>query len=128
MPSSPTTRSFPIKVLIVDDYEPLRKALAAALRTVDNMLLVGEASNGAQGVQLCSELKPDVVLMDLAMEGVGGIAATRTIRGTFKDVKILIFTSFAAYDQIQEALDAGADGYLFKNCSIDQLVNAIKTL
>jgi NarL family two-component system response regulator LiaR len=116
----------PIRVMIVDDHTVVRSGLATFLRAFDDLELVGEAANGAEAVRLCRQACPDVVLMDLVMPEVDGVAATRTIRQEFPSVQVVALTSFLEGDMVQAVLQAGAIGYLLKNASADQLAEAIR--
>lgn len=116
----------PIKVLIVDDHAVVRKGLSAFLSVFDDLELVGESSNGEDALRRCKELKPDVVLMDLVMPGMDGVAATSAIRNSCPKTQIIILTSFNEEERVQAALNAGAIGYLIKDVSADQLVSAIR--
>jgi NarL family two-component system response regulator LiaR len=116
----------PIRVLIVDDHAVVRRGLAVSLMTIDEIELVGEASDGSEAVLLCHQLHPDVILMDMVMPGVNGVEATQAIHQTFPDIRIIILTSFKEADMVQEALRAGAVSYLLKDASIDQLVTSIQ--
>ncbi len=115
----------PIKVLIVDDHAVVRSGLAAFLLASDGLTLSGEAGSGEEAVRLCDTLKPDVVLMDLSMPGMGGIAATKLIREKCPEIKVIVLTSFKEKEMVQGALKAGAIGYLLKNVTADELVKAI---
>jgi NarL family two-component system response regulator LiaR len=114
-----------IRVMIVDDHAMVRSGLAAFLVSCDDLELVGEASSGEEAVRKCIDLVPDVVLMDLIMPGMDGAEATRAIRQHCPDVKVIALTSFKEDDLMQRTLQAGAIGYLFKNVSADDLVDAI---
>ena len=116
-----------IKVLLVDDHAVVRSGLLRFLMVTKDLKLVGEASDGAEAVQLVSLHKPDVVLMDLMMPGTDGITATREIRQKYPSVKIIALTSFAEQNMIQGALQAGAVGYLQKNVTAAELGNAIRS-
>jgi NarL family two-component system response regulator LiaR len=116
-----------IKVMIVDDHAVVRSGLSAFLMVCDGLELVGEAGSGSEAVSLCSSLKPDVVLMDLLMPGMDGAAATREIRKKYPDIQVIILTSFKEQNLVEEALQAGAIGYLLKNLSVDELAAAIKS-
>ncbi|MBX9256191.1 response regulator transcription factor [Desmonostoc muscorum CCALA 125] len=116
----------PIRVIIVDDHEILRGGIKFLLLAFDDIKLVGEARNGDEGVYLCKELQPDVVLMDLMMVGMNGVEATRAIRKKYPKVQVLILTSFLETKLVQQAMQAGAIGYLLKSVSIDQLADAIR--
>ncbi len=120
------TKPKPIRVMIVDDHDMVRGSLALFLEAFDDLLLVGEAANGFEAVRLCAKAQPNVVLMDLIMPEMDGIAATRTIRQANPEVQIIALTSFGDQDLIQEALQAGAASYLLKNTPIDVLANAIR--
>jgi NarL family two-component system response regulator LiaR len=118
--------SEPIRVMLVDDHAMVRRGLAAFLRVFDDLELVGEAANGDEAVQLCARLLPDVVLMDLAMPDMDGVAATHIIRQRFPSVQVLALTSFTEERLIQNALQAGAIGYLLKDVTADELAQAIR--
>ncbi len=120
------TQSDPIRVLVVDDHEMVRRGLAVFLDAFDDMVLVGEASSGEEAVRLCETLKPDVVLMDLLLPGTDGVAATRMIRQLSPDIQVLALTSYKEEELVQAALQAGAIGYMLKNASIDELAQAIR--
>jgi NarL family two-component system response regulator LiaR len=104
----------------------LRSGLAMFLKGIEGMALVAEASNGAQAVALCREIKPDVVLMDLVMPEMDGVSATRLIREVSPNSRILVLTTFNESELVQSALQAGAIGYLLKNASVDELATAIR--
>lgn len=115
-----------IRVMIVDDHAIVRSGLSTFLMTCDDMELVGEASNGEQALKLCSQAKPNVVLMDLVMPGMDGATCTRLIREQYPDIQILALTSFKEQELVQGVLQAGAIGYLLKDVSADELANAIR--
>lgn len=115
-----------IRLLLVDDHTVVRSGLTKFLRVNKDFHLVGEASDGAEAIQLASLHKPDVVLMDLMMPGVDGVTATRTIHDKQPDVKIIALTSFADQNLVQGAIRAGAVGYLQKNVTAQELGNAIR--
>ncbi len=114
-----------IRVFIVDDHAMVRSGLSAFLLAYDDLELVGEASSGEEAVRKCAEIAPDVVLMDLMMPGMNGAEATRAIRQRCPDVQVIALTSFKEDELMQKTLQAGAIGYLFKNVSAEELVNAI---
>ncbi|HEX3050819.1 MAG TPA: response regulator transcription factor [Aggregatilineaceae bacterium] len=116
----------PIRVMIVDDHDMVRSGLEAFLETCDDLTLVGQATNGEEAVQMCQDLQPDVILMDLIMPRMDGVAATRSIRNSFPQAQIIALTSFKEKELVQEALQAGAIGYLLKNISIDELSDAVR--
>lgn len=115
-----------IRVLIVDDHAVVRSGLATFLQAFDDFELLGVAGDGAEAVRLCAETSPDVVLMDLLMPEMDGIAATRAIRERHPNVRVIALTSFQDQEKVQAALDAGAIGYLLKNVSADELAQAIR--
>ncbi len=115
-----------IRVMVVDDHAVVRSGLTAFLRAYDELELVAEASSGEEAVRKCVELVPDVVLMDIVMPGMNGAEATRAIRQACPDVQVIALTSFKEDDLMQKTLQAGAIGYLFKNVSAEELVNAIR--
>lgn len=116
-----------IRVLIVDDHAVVRSGLATFLQAFDDFELLGVAGDGAEAVRLCAKTSPDVVLMDLLMPEMDGIAATRAIRERHPNVRVIALTSFQDQEKVQAALDAGAIGYLLKNTSADELAQAIRS-
>lgn len=114
-----------IKILIVDDHSVVRSGLGAFLQVFDEFELVGEASNGREAVEACASGQPDVVLMDLVMPEMDGAKATKIIREQFPDIRVIVLTSFKEDNLVEDALAAGAIGYLLKNVSADQLADAI---
>lgn len=115
-----------IRVVIVDDHRVVRSGLKTFLATVDDLKVVAEASSGDEAVRLCAELMPHVVLMDLVMPGVDGIAATKAIRERCPGTRVVALTSFGDQERVQAALKAGAIGYLLKDVSDVELVTAIR--
>lgn len=115
-----------IQVLLVDDHNVVRSGLATFLRAYEDLKLVGEAKNGLEALNLCHEKKPDVILMDLMMPEMDGIAATRAILADHPDVKIIAMTSFDESQMVHDVLAAGAISYLLKNITADELVKAIR--
>jgi two-component system, NarL family, response regulator LiaR len=120
------TKGKPIRVMIVDDHAMVRKGLAAFLKTEPGIELVGEARDGREAIEYCDQLKPNVILMDLIMPDLGGVAATRTIHQRWPNVQVIALTSFQEKELVQDALQAGAIGYLLKNVSGDELCEAIR--
>ena len=121
-----TSPSRPIRVMLVDDHAMVRRGLATFLKVFDDLQLAGEAEGGEAAIRLCAEVKPDVILMDMVMPDMDGVTATRHIRQRFPQVQILALTSFKEGALIKNALEAGAIGYLLKDVSADELVNAIR--
>lgn len=116
-----------IRLMIVDDHRVVRSGLSAFLLAYDDLKLVGEASGGEEAVRLCSDIKPDVVLMDLVMPGMDGIAATEAIRERCPKTQVIALTSFGDERRVQAALKAGAIGYLLKDVSDVELVEAVRS-
>ena len=115
-----------IRVLIVDDQAAVRTGLKFFMQAFDDLELVGEAEGGEQALQLCAQIQPDVVLMDLVMPEMNGISATRAIRQRCPDTQIIALTNFKDQELVQGAMEAGAVNYLLKNISADQLAEAIR--
>ncbi len=115
-----------IRVMLVDDHPMVRKGLATFLKVFDDLELAGEAESGETAIELCAQVKPDVILMDMVMPDMNGAAATRLIRQKFPAVQILALTSFKEEALVKSALEAGAIGYLLKDVSADELVTAIR--
>jgi NarL family two-component system response regulator LiaR len=115
-----------IRVLITDDHALVRTGLKFFLLASDDLELVGEAASGEEALQQCAQVHPDVVLMDLIMPGMNGIVATRSIRERWPHVQVITLTNFQEAGLVQEALQAGAVGYLLKNVTADELTNAIR--
>ncbi len=115
-----------IRVLIVDDHAVVRHALATFLLAFDDLELVGEAAGGQEAIELCDRTRPNVVLMDLAMPGMGGAAATRAIRGRWPAIQVIALSTFQDIDLAHEAVEAGAICCLLKNVSADELTEVIR--
>ena len=118
-----------IRVLLVDDQALLRSGLRALLDAEAGISVVGEAADGAEAQRLATELEPDVVLMDIRMPGVDGLAATKAITGDphLANVRIVILTTFELDEYILEALRSGASGFLVKDTEPAELVRAVRT-
>jgi len=116
----------PIRVLLVDDHAMVRKGLVAFLKNMPELELVGEACDGREAIEFCEQRQPDVILMDLVMPELGGVAATRTIHQRWPRVQVIALTSFQEKELVQDALQAGAIGYLLKNVSGEELAEAIR--
>jgi len=115
-----------IRVLIADNHTMVRNGLTVFLKSYTDIELVGEASNGYEALILCGSLHPDVVLMDLIMPEMDGIAATSAILQTYPNIRIIALTSFSEDQLIYKALKAGVAAYLLKDCTSDELVNTIR--
>jgi NarL family two-component system response regulator LiaR len=116
-----------IRVMIVDEHDMVRKGLMTVLRLNTDMDLVGEARNGQEAVQMCEQLQPDVVLMDLMMPVMDGTTATRIICERWPQVQVIALTASQEPDLVREVLKAGAIGYLLKNVTIDEVSDAIRS-
>jgi two-component system, NarL family, response regulator LiaR len=115
-----------VRLLITDDHDVVRKGLRFYLRRDSEIEIVGEAANGEEAVALARELAPDVVLMDLLMPRMDGIAATQTIRAELPEVEVVALTSVLEDAAVTGAIRAGAIGYLLKNTKAEELSRAIK--
>ncbi|HZU77829.1 MAG TPA: response regulator transcription factor [Dehalococcoidia bacterium] len=116
----------PITVLIVDDHAVVREGLRTYLDLSDSVEVVGEAGNGREAIERARALRPDVVLMDLLMPEMDGIAATKAIKYVCPQTNVIVLTSFADVEHVMPALRAGATGYLLKDVSAPDLVRAIE--
>lgn len=116
-----------IRILLVDDHDLVRKGLTVFLTTQEDFLLVGEAADGLEAEELCRDLRPDVVLMDLSMPGQDGIETIRKLNQWDSPPRIIALTSHAPDHEINEALRAGAIGFLHKNVSVHDLAAAIRS-
>jgi len=115
-----------IMVMLVDDHNVVRSGLATFLRAYDDLELVGEARNGREALNLCRQMKPDVILMDLMMPEMDGITTTRAILADYPEIKIIAMTSFEEEELVHGVLAAGAISYLLKNVTSDELAKAIR--
>lgn len=124
--SDPVTK--PIRVVLVDDHAVIRAGLEQLLSGTDDIEVVGTAANGAEALTVVRELRPDVVLMDLQMPEVDGVAATRSIMAEGLGVDVLVLTSFSDSERIIAALDAGAVGYLLKDADPEDVLHGIRAV
>lgn len=115
-----------IRVLIADDHAILREGLRALLRLHDDIEVVGEAADGREAVDLAARLRPDVVLMDIAMPGLGGLEATIELRRVLPDVKVIVLTQYDDREYLRRFLQAGVSGYLLKKTAGSELASAIR--
>lgn len=115
-----------IKVLLVDDHAMVRRGLGAFLSVYPDLQLVGEAESGADALEQCARLQPDVVLMDLMMPEMDGATATAAVRRQFPQTRVIALTSFRDDELVQRVIQAGAIGYLLKNVSGGDLAQAIR--
>ncbi len=116
------------RILIVDDHALIRRGLADLLRYEKDLAVVGEASDGEAAVAVATELKPDVVVMDLMMPVMDGVEATRRIKAVLPEAKILILTTFGTSVDVARAIAAGASGAIMKDASMEDQLNAIRTV
>lgn len=117
-----------IRVLIVDDHAVLRDGIRSLLESYDDLLVVGEAGNGREAVELAGQLSPDVVLMDVAMPEMDGIEATRRIVASYPQIRVLVLTQHDNREYVFPILEAGAAGYLLKKVRGADLVSAIRAV
>ncbi|GGG21224.1 response regulator [Paenibacillus abyssi] len=116
----------PIKVLLVDDHEMVRIGLAAVLDTEEGIEVVGEASNGQEGIRLAQAYKPDIVLMDLVMEGMDGVETTRKLLELYPECKVIVLTSYIDDSKMYPVIEAGAFSYLLKTSRANEIADAIR--
>lgn len=117
-----------IKVLIADDQSLIREGLSMMLSLYKDIIVVGEVVNGKEAIEIVDNEEVDLILMDIRMPIMNGVEATEIIKKEYPNVKILILTTFDEDEYIFEGLQSGADGYLLKDISSEELVNAIKTV
>src|SRR5499426_3179701 len=115
-----------IRVLCVDDHPIVREGIAAMIESQDDVVSVGEAADGKAAIEQYRKLKPDVVVMDLRMPGLGGLEATTQIRREFPTARIIVLTTYEGDEDIHRALDAGARGYLLKDSVRRELLRSIR--
>jgi len=117
-----------MNLLIVDDDRLIRKSLEISLSREPDITITGLAADGAEAVNLCKTAQPDIILMDINMPGTDGIAATRLIKSRYPTIKIMMLTTFDDRPNIQQALAAGADGYLVKTDKISGIAGKLRLL
>ena len=120
------TETNPIRVMIVDDHLMVRDGLKVFLSVYDDLEVVAEAEDGEQAVALCSQVEPDVILMDIVMPNVDGPTATARVRESFPHVQVIALTTFLEEDLVQRAIQSGATGYLLKDVNPEKLAQAIR--
>jgi NarL family two-component system response regulator LiaR len=116
----------PIRVLVVDDHAVVREGLRAFLELQKGIEVAGEAGDGQEAIEAAARLRPDVILMDLVMPGVDGVAAMRSLRESVPDARVIVLTSFLDDDKLMPALRSGAAGYLLKNAQPQELARAVR--
>jgi DNA-binding NarL/FixJ family response regulator len=122
----PYTSDRPARVVIVDDHQLAREGLQRMLAGEPDLAVVGEAATGQEALALCARLRPDLVLMDVRMPDLDGLAATRALRGERPDTGVIILTIHDDPDHLLKALNAGAAGYLLKDSTKEQVVDAVR--
>jgi DNA-binding NarL/FixJ family response regulator len=123
---SPVT---PVSVLVVEDFLPFRRFVLSTLATsMSDLKVTGEASNGSEAVQKAVELQPDLILLDIGLQGLSGIDAARQIRALVPRSNIIFLTQESSADVIHEALSLGAQGYVVKTKAASELLNAVEAV
>lgn len=117
-----------IRLMLVDDHKILRDALKGVLEREHDLVMVGEANDGAQALELARELRPDVIVMDIGMPGIGGIEATRALRAECPNIKVIALSTFSDRRIMTQMLDAGASGYVVKSAGRDEVLRAIRAV
>ena len=117
-----------IRVLIVDNHEGVRLGLTIAFATVEDMLVVGEATSGEEALRLCREVRPDVVLMELQLPDQDGIGVIQLIRQQFPHIQVVVLTTLQTEDLRQQSSSAGARGYVQKYIAVDGLIEVIRAV
>ncbi|MCB0193485.1 MAG: response regulator transcription factor [Anaerolineae bacterium] len=112
--------------MTVDDHQILQMGIRFLLLAFDDIELVAEASSGEEALRLCGEIQPEVILMDIRMPGIDGVATTRAVRERHPNIQVVILTSFEGQELVQQATQAGAIGYLLKGIPIDEIARAIR--
>ena len=118
----------PIKILLIDDHSVMRMGLAALLGTQRDLQIVGDAGDGETGIRKALKLRPDVVIMDLMMPVMDGVATTRELLAKMPEAKVLILTTFGSSDGIAHALESGAKGAIMKTADLAELLDAIRAV
>jgi DNA-binding NarL/FixJ family response regulator len=113
------------RLLIADDHALVREGMRAMLASEQNLEVIGEAENGQEALELCRELRPDLILMDVRMPEMDGLAATREIKGKYPETRILILTTHESPEYLMDAIRAGAAGYILKDASKQGLLDAV---
>lgn len=114
------------RVLIADDHLVVREGLMVMLQSTGEFEVVGQALNGKEAIRLAEQLRPDVVLLDVQMPGVGGIEATRLIKERLPETQVVILSSFDQDEYIYQSVQAGAKGYVLKDSQLDELLNVVR--
>lgn len=117
-----------VRIVLADDHAMIRQAVARALADVEGFQVVGQAGSAEEALELVPQLAPDVVLMDIGMPGMGGLAATEAIHKAHPEARVLIVTVHDREDYFFKALSAGASGYILKGAALEELVEAVQTV
>ena len=117
-----------IRIVITDDHQLFRDGIANLLSTSPHIEVVAQAKNGQEAIEKAKRLKPDIMIMDLSLPIINGVDATRILHQELPETKVLVLSMHADENYIKEALEAGAFGYLFKDCTYDQLIEAINSV
>ncbi len=118
----------PIKIIIADDHRLFRQGIVNLLETKPEIEIIAQTNNGEETIEKVNELKPDVVIMDIGMPIINGIDATKVINEQHKNVSVIALSMHSDKHYVRGMLEAGAKGYLFKDCTIDELVDSINTV
>lgn len=116
------------RILLVEDHTLLRQGLRALLSSDPNLEVVGEAENGKDAIRLAGSLSPDLIVMDLSMPGINGAESIIEIKKRYPEIKVMVLTVHNAEEYVREALHAGADGYVLKHATFEELILAIKSI
>ncbi len=118
----------PVRIVVVDDFEPWRRSIVSLVAKDPAFQVISEAADGAEGVRMCLELRPDLVILDVGLPKVNGLEAARQIREVSPDTKILFVSANHSSDVIREALRIGAAGYILKTHVLRELLNAVRAV
>lgn len=117
-----------IRLLLIDDHQMVRLGLTSYFSVQDDIEVIGEASNGLEGLEMALSMRPDVILMDLVMEVMDGIESTQKILAEWPEAKIIILTSFIDDEKVFPAMEAGASGYILKTSSASEIADAVRRI
>lgn len=117
-----------IRILVVDDHPPMRMGLVALIKSQAGMDVVAEASDGEEAIEVYDDVRPDVVLMDLRMPGIGGVEAIMAIRKKHPDARMIVLSTYDADEDIYRAIQSGAKSYLLKDMSTEEIASTIRAV